>query len=302
MKKISLLVLGLYLIAQNSNAQFDIESFKTPAQQMVENAIKPAIVVVRSSFQIKNNNTGVLFGLNGSKEFGEQISYGIKTKDGIVLNDCAICPWNYNEKFLKYKREYSPVFSGILYSNIGESAKYDSLDFKQDNLKTLVDSSWYYCFSKTFINRGLVFDNSLGEKNGWLLWIAKNKEVDMKKSTELLTIVQQKKIEISKENDNFDLVPPKTDYYIIGGLFVIPNYDIIGSVNFQLVGIMDNIGNKWKLICPFHDFHKCTEVGADDANSEISEVKEDIISDELTPINDKPKSKKKNKIKSRKKK
>jgi len=298
MKKFSFLVLCIFLILQNSNAQFDIESFKTPAQQMVENALKPTIVVVCSSFQIRNNSTGTLFGLNGRQEFGEQISYGIKTKGGIILRDCAIQPWSFNEKFVKYKKDYSPVLCEIQYSEVGESAKYDSLDINPDSMKSLADSSWYYCISKTFSEKGLNIDNCLGKKNGWLLWIANNKEIDLKKSTELTTIVQQKIIEISEDKDSFEIIPPKTHYDIVGGMYVVPYYSI-GSVDFRLVGIMDRIGEKWRLTCPFHDFYKLI---INNVNSEMPVSNGNTNSEELTPINENLNSSKKENLKSKKKK
>lgn len=280
MKKIALLAFIFFIIPQHSRAQFDIESFKTPAQQMVENAVKPTLVFICSSFQIRNNETGMLYGLNGQKEFGEQVSYGIKTRGGIFLNDYAVFPWKYNEKFPKYSNEYSPVLSSMQYSEIKDSANYDSLDINITELQVLNDSSFFYSDSKTFDGEGLIIDNTLGEKNGWLLWITIQKDVDVKKSTNINMITQQKNIEISKKGDSFVIAPPKTTYNIIGGVYVIPSYRKIGSVDFYIAGVLTYKEKEWKLLCPFHDLEKVA--GGHTKKNEATTINNN--SEELTPI------------------
>ena len=138
--KQTLCIIALILNAFALNAQIYV---KSTGQTMVENAVKPALVIVHSSFQIKDNKTGVLYGLNGKKEFGEYVSFGIMTKEGMVLNEDALFPWNYNEKFSKYRNEYSPILSAIQYFNIGATL-HDSLDIDLDKNVLTRDSSFYY--------------------------------------------------------------------------------------------------------------------------------------------------------------
>lgn len=298
MKRIFLIIFSLSYALHQVHAQFDIESFKTPAQQMVENAVKPSIVIVKSSFQIRNNKTGMLYGLNGKKVFGEQLSYGIKVQDGIILNDFIVSPWKYNERFLKYKNEYTPVLNAIQYSALGDTARYDSLNVESDGLITLCDSTLFYLGNESC--KGVVIDNDYGEKQGWMLWITIPKESDLNKTVDLTIIAQQKSVDITKKKNLFEVQSPKTDYQVIGGLFVTPNYETIGSVCFQLSGILKRYNSKWMLICPFHKLEKVTEIENENNSPEV-DVTETQANEELTPVGNKIVSEKKKKAKSKSK-
>lgn len=298
MKRLMFLFVSMSLLIQNSMAQFDLELFKTPAQQMVENAVKPSLIIVRSSFQVKSNETGVYYGLNGKKEFGEQVSYGIMTKDGVILCDQAVRPWNYDEKYPRYKKEYSPVLSVIRYSNIGDTEEYDTLSVAMKNMTALNDSSFYYCRSNTFKGEGLVVDSSIGNKAGWLLWITIPKDAATSITSDPTIVVQQKDIEITKKNDVFDIVSPKTDNSIMGGLFVVPSYERIGAVEFRLAGILKTENGEWELCCPFYNIEKANNAKANGNVSE-TEVGETPSTEELTPINGKPTTGKKKRTKSK---
>ena len=298
MKRIFLIIFSLSYALHQVHAQFDIESFKTPAQQMVENAVKPSIVIVKSSFQIRNNKTGMLYGLNGKKVFGEQLSYGIKVQDGIILNDFIVSPWKYNESFLKYKNEYTPVLNAIQYSALGDTARYDSLNVESDGLITLCDSTLFYLGNESC--KGVVIDNDYGEKQGWMLWITIPEESDLNKTVDLTIIAQQKSVDITKKKNLFEVQSPKTDYQVIGGLFVTPNYETIGSVCFQLSGILKRYNSKWMLICPFHKLEKVTEIENENNSPEV-DVTETQANEELTPVGNKIVSEKKKKAKSKSK-
>lgn len=71
------------------------------------NIVSPALFLFRQSFQVADNKTGDLYGLNNQDEFGAEVSIGIKVKDGFVLTDKAMRPWAYNRKFDEYKENIS---------------------------------------------------------------------------------------------------------------------------------------------------------------------------------------------------
>ena len=281
--KQTLCIIALILNAFALNAQIYV---KSTGQTMVENAVKPALVIVHSSFQIKDNKTGVLYGLNGKKEFGEYVSFGIMTKEGMVLNEDALFPWNYNEKFSKYRNEYSPILSAIQYSNIGATL-HDSLDIDLDKNVLTRDSSFYYYKYNSFDGDGLVIDDSIGEKAGWLLWITIPKDADFGMTSDPAIIVQQKNIEITRETDVVNIIAPQTNYCIRGGLFIVPCYERIGIVEFRLAGGLKGENEEWELYCPFYNLEKETKADANENGSE-TEVEETPSTEELTPVDDKP--------------
>lgn len=296
MKRVSIYcVITLIINTLSLNAQVYV---KSTGQTMVENAVKPSLIIVRSSFQVKSNETGVLYGLNGKNEFGEQVSYGIMTKEGVVLSDQAVRPWNYDEIYSRYKKDYSPVLSVIRYFNIGDTVvEYDTHTTMKD-MTALNDSAFYFCKSNTSNGEGLAVDNNIGDKQGWLLWITIPKDESTGIASDPTIVVQQKEIKITKENDVFEVVSPNTDHSIMGGLFVVSNYERIGTVEFRLAGILKTGDGGWELCCPFYNTEKVNNVEAKD-NATEAEVGESPGTEDLTPINGKPSTGKKKRAKSK---
>lgn len=258
MKKACVLIFALCesIIA---SAQFTIG--KTTGQEMTERAVAKTFFLSKQTFQISDKKSGDLYGLNGKKEFGTQYSVGVKVANGYLLTDKAVRPWQYNNRFAKYKEKYIPVSYTSTYTEFGEKANYSDVSIA--NPVALSDSLLYMLKDNAFGGKGLKIDTSKGEKDGWLVWVTAERNLNFEQAADAGFYVVKKAITIDKAKPLIDIDVPKyqTDS-IIGAIYVVPEYAEIGTIVFKLCGIAVDNGGKWQLVCPF------VGMTFDDANSE----------------------------------
>lgn len=257
---------------------------------LLKNAIRPAFFLSRQSFQICDKKTGELYGLNNKDEFGTEISLGIKVKNGYVLTNKAIRPWEYNDKFEKYKDGYTPVPYSSQYSEFADDMKYDSLDVTESKINELLSSTLYLVTSNCLSDKGLTIDNTKGAKEGWIVWVC-TKEEDLNKTAKLELICFSLSVEAS-ENYDAEIETPD-GLNVLGGIYIVPENREIGSIEFCISGIMVEKEGKWNLHFPF--------IGKEKIIKHTVKVKEEN-NDTLTLIDDMyspkaSKGKKKNKKK-----
>lgn len=284
MKKYIALLL-LTAIAATGHAQLQVG--KSAAQLIVEQAVRPGIVISQNAFQIKKNGTDELFGLNGKNEFGTAYTVGLKVPGGILLTDRAIHPWDGNEKFEKYKADYSPVACTPRYAELADTADYQETAYEASKAEALCDSSVYRCATNVFGHDAFTPDTAAGDKQGWMVWVSIGKNADKAKTTRCELMAQMKDVKVGTETT---LAPPATDKEILGGLYVVPAYTSIGTIVFRLSGIAVKKGKKWQLAFPF-EVKETTK-----AEEQPETVKPADDAPELTPVSkvgdDKAKSKK----------
>lgn len=265
------------------------------SQEMIKESVKKGLFISKQSFQICDRETGELFGLNGKKEFGIQYSLGIKVPGGFLLNDEAVRPWVYNDKYKKYQSKYDPVFYQAKFSELSEEAKYDSLGYTLVGMQELVDTLVYSLSSETFENKGFVLDYTKGEKEGWAVWLTTDKTTDLSQTAKLNYTIYRKKIVVEKVKQSFEIAKPDVGRDILGGIYVVPYYAEIGVIEFRLCGVMSKSKDGWKIYCPFVEREE--EMTSKQQPEPREEVKEGDDASELTPI-----GKGKNKDKKKKKK
>lgn len=250
-------------------------------QEIIEKAVKPGLFMVKQSFQICNKKTGELYGLNGKKEFGIQYSIGVKIPDGICLPEKAVHPWIYNNKYDKYKEEYTPRFYQSAFSELGEQIKFDTLDYVYAKQKILVDTLLYSISSKTFDGKGFVLDYTTGKKEGWLVWLTANKDANFEQNADIYYTIYRKTLNIDNKNNILVTDQPNIgEQCFLGGIYVVPTYTEVGIIEFRLCGILVPNENKWKVYCPFIGWDKNKQ---STQPSDMSDIKDDSFS-ELTPV------------------
>lgn len=275
MKKNILIVLALFWL----NTVAGQISLTSNNQQLIEDVIKTGVFLSKQSFQICNKETGELFGLNGKKEFGTQYSIGVKVPDGFCLTDKAVRPWLYDDKYLKYKEKYDPVFYQAAFSELKENAKYDSLAYISTKPEELMDSLLYRFSSTTFEGKGFTLDYTKGEKKGWLIWINADRNLNLEQTSDLNFIIYRKILTVNERNCSFDIDKPTTEQEVLGGIYVVPVYTAIGVIEFRLCGIILSRENKWEVCCPFAGLANIPQAETTPATTNI--VGEDDL--KLTP-------------------
>lgn len=294
MRKFIIAIILMIVSSHFCDAQIFVKSTE---QQFIENAVKEGLFLSKQSFQICNKKTGDLYGFRGKDEFGIQYTVGIKVPNGILLTDKAVHPWKGDLNFKKYKDEYTPILYQSMYSEIKDIPNFVTLD-SLNELKEIVDTTIYQQTCSAFDGKGFDIGVTKGEKEGWVVWIVCDKDVDFEKSTTLNFIVYRKDIKIEKKSQQFDINVPNTDKSLLGGLFVVPEYPQIGVIKFNLYGIIAPFKDKWKIYCPFVGitFEEGMEPISQEENSDAIEGKDgDDEPSELTPIEKPAKAKGKKK-------
>lgn len=254
-------------------------------KSLLMDAVDSAFFLSRQSFQVADKKTGELYGLNNHDEFGTEITLGVKVRDGFLLTDKAIRPWEYNSKFKNYQDGYKPIPYLSEYTEQGEKPTYDSLIFSLPENEEPLEI--YYIKSNVFNGNGLSYDVSEGTKEGWLIWVYVDKDADLNKTARLSFDCNEKELNVTKDSKE-SVLPPK-DKNILGGIYIVPRITSIGVVKFLLCGIITEAGAKWNISFPF--------IGMKENNALQKEnsVMPKTPKDSLTPVDNDVDNKKSNK-------
>lgn len=288
MKKI--VIISIFVMLSTSMwAQLSVS--KSSTVQWIESAVSNCFFISNNNFQIKDKN-GKLYGLNNQKEFGAELTLGVKVEGGYILTNRAVHPWEYHPQYNKYRNSYTPVIYQTLYTEIKDTAKYEAIEYNTDEQKALIDSILYFQKASVFHEKGLRINHDEGNKNGWFVWVIANKGSDLLKTSKVEFVIYHNKQGIEANTNKMSVEPPLKDKTLLGGIYIVPDFTELGAVSFRLCGIMFSPQvDQWNVYFPF--------VGDRLTNSESQN--DDTISPkeekgaELTPIENTSKDKKKSK-------
>lgn len=275
--------------AQNAQNQLtrDLLSFsplKSPNQQIIEQVVNSGVFIIKQSYELADSADN-RFGLSGNKAFAVDYSLAIKIKNGFLISERTIHPWDFNPLYDQYRRKYKPKLFPTAFSEISEIARYDTITIVEDSLKSLFSGLLYTQESELFFGDGFSVGGNIGENEGWIVWFTKKKGVDFSKTTDLnLSIIRKVQKITPRDNDSYvySLDSLTTAEEIIGGIFVIPEVVSVGHMELKLCGIACRIENGWILCCPFI---KSKEIFEKEITGTSKESLSKVETSELTPNN-----------------
>ena len=271
-------------------AQFSF--MKSVGQEYAETVAKSGLFISKQSFRISNKKSGKVFGYNGKTYFGIQYSIGIKVKEGIILTDKVVRPWEYDNNFNQYKDEYNPILYKSEFSSIEDEIAFDSLFYNAEESKVLIEDEAYKFPSATFRGKGLSIDNTKGEKDGWVVWVMTD-DAEISKSSNIYLTAYSKTVNVSSKSEPIDLDTPSTNDEILGGLYIVPYFTEIGIIEFRISGILIGNDSKWRIYTPFIGMGTNTNSEKPEKETPQSVSEEDNkASTGLTPVDEKPSKKK----------
>lgn len=287
MKKISIILLFI-ATAITINAQLPQEfgRFKRAAKvnkttsetELVSKIGKDGVFILSQSYQLEDS-VGKFFGLSGNKEFGTENTLAIKVKDGYLLYDIARAPWEYNSKFTKLKKRYTPVFFPSQYSELSTEARYDSIYFDEKELVTVYPNQIYGMKTDAFFNDGFSVAHRTGKAEGFAVWYVLPYDLDLNNSTNLEIVVIPETIDISEDRSKeYQISIPRLEGTIIGGIFIVPEISSVGRLDFIVNGIIIGGQDDWKLVCPFSNADNVFN-----STSPVSLKAEENVDIDLTP-------------------
>lgn len=262
MKKIILniimaIIAPLAMIAQNTQNGLtrDLSSFmplKSPNQQIIEKVVNSGAFIIKQSYELADSADN-RYGLAGNKAFGVDYTLAIKVKNGFVVTDRTLHPWDYNSTYDQYRGKYTPKLFPTNFSEVASEARFDSILLDEQTIKPLSSELLYLVKSEEFFGDGFSFGGQYGKNEGWIIWFTKKKEQKLSKCTDLSLSIVKKEQTISESNTTccYPIEPISTNEEIVGGIFVIPEVMSVGHLELRLCGMVCKIDNGWVLCCPF---------------------------------------------------
>lgn len=237
-------------------------NFKLSNNAIVETGVKDGVFVFAHSYQLMDTATMQRFGRYGNKEFGKTMTIAVKIKNGYIVSEAAVAPWEYDDNYAKYKGLYKPVSYKIESRQIADTIGVEMYDGIMPNHKILQGTNINYVEdSISFGGEGFDIDNEYGIKNGWCVWYTTTSNANCVDSlTTISTMTNKHDMTVEIEKKRYSIDAPNTEATVLGGIYVIPVQQSVGLVNFKLSGIMVKEGEKWNIITPFVEFNASEEL------------------------------------------
>jgi len=210
-------------------------------QQIIESAVKDGLFVMESYYQLEDS-TGQRFGLDGKAYFNEMEYAGFAIDGFAVVPEKVFKPWKEDNSVNQYLDAYKPVLYEVKMRNIQDSVatSIDSLSFGD----TIRLCTGYIAMQKKEV-QGLAIDTARGDKDGWLILAVKNNN-----TVSMQCIRKPVPVESNEEQV---LEFPTAFSTVLGGIYVVPEVERVGSVVFKLCGIVQSCegGNRLTVLFPF---------------------------------------------------
>jgi hypothetical protein len=278
MKRSVITIVVCILAALSANAQLtrDLSSFsplKSPNQQIIEQVVNSGVFIVKQSYELADSVDN-RYGLSGNKEFDIDYTLAVKIKNGFLVSERTVHPWDFNSRFDQYRGVYTPKLFPSQFTEVGSQCRYDSITIDESKLRAVFSGMLYAQESEQFFNDGFALGGNIGENDGWIVWFTKKKGTHLSISSDLNVSIIQKKLNIShRDNESYfyQIDSLTTSDEIVGGIFLIPEVISVGHMELKLCGVVCRIDNGWMLCCPFINSKNILETNDND-NEKISET------------------------------
>ena len=253
MKRILISIIAMVCMA-SSHAQFNTQflprTLNSGNQQLIEDAVKGGIFIVRQGYQLKDTKTDKLYGWNNDEQFGYTVSLGIKVQNGYYLDVKAVEPWRYDSKYNEYndQKQYLPVISESKYRLFTDDSVFNDFTYDKGKLKALYGGQFYFAQDSFFDNQGLEPDNSDGKKAGWLVWVVSSDSAANSTNESFSLLVYRNELTFETGKDTYNIKNPPTDSAILGGFYVVPEVTGIGKTSFRLNGLLNKKDGNWQVV------------------------------------------------------
>ncbi len=240
------------LLGMKVNAQLDGFSIqKTNNQQLIEEAVRGGLFLLRQDYQLKDTVSGKYYG-RGGDVFGSIYALGVKLRGGYCLADRGIHPWEYDVDFNEYRSTYMPVMYKIYRREMASAIMTECPVWEGKQVRELVSGKFSFVEDSLFRNEGFDTDLTAGKKAGWFVWVVSNKAVEEATfGTEVSYTIYRKKLDIRENVGEYAIDAPSTNQKVWGGIYVEPVQTAVGQITFRLIGVVDKQENQWTMFTPF---------------------------------------------------
>ena len=229
------------------SAQFTQSMFNSPNQQLVEQAVRNGVVLLRQDYQLLDTVTNERYGWNHRDMFNSVYSVGIKVGDGYVVSDRFMRPWSYDGRYLDLTGvTYVPVVSKTMGRIITDTVMTE-IKYGVSDVCPLEDSLAYRIDCEDSELEGFTVNSSAGAKDGWLVWVVAE-DSTLNDSSDLSLVTYRYSMTLDDDTLSYRLPEPVASDYIVGGFYVVPQNTSVGKLDFKLVGFAALRDSLWYLV------------------------------------------------------
>lgn len=224
--------------------------------------IKPIMkstFLLRQDYCLYDKREDELYGYDDQEQFGTTYSIGIKCNGFNIVSDCAIRPWEYDEKYGEFKsNKLTPQVTKSWYRYLNDtiSSDYSQLDTIVTAKMTIKEKAYYTSAPFVSSQEGMTINNQDTCKTGTLAWFVIEKgnveSADVRVNLEFNTI--------DTEMFGTKNVVPPSGKQILGGIFVTKSQN--ADYYFELAGMITKRHSDWILEFPFKGFKNDVNEGS----------------------------------------
>ena len=293
MKRIIIALFFIVIVCQ-MHAQLNNLFVFNPSsnQELIEDAVKDGIYIIKQSYQIKENATGRMFGVDGKNEFGSSYSLAVKSTMGFYIYDVAARPWIYDNSFKQLEQnKYSPVLSSTSIYKIDSKGDFEAV--QTGTIVSLNEELVYRIDVQKPDSVGFSLLKTKGVLTGWVVLLTTEKDSKLADKPLFDYSIYRREITIG-DDLTVSFEAAQETKTVIGGFFVVPENTGIGQITFRLAGLIQETEGKW-IIALINETNITPSNLSTDASSADSERKLTPVSEEdnKNSSEDKP-SKRKN--------
>lgn len=214
------------------------------ANDLIERAIKKGLVVLRQDYQILNEDDEPIGNKPGMNCYGRTYSCGIRIdRNQFLVTKNFVTPWN-NESIVKSdKRRPQVSYSGFLTLN---TIHFEQFDCDVEEASEEITNHLYKIEASEV--EGFEIDENTGKKKGYAVWLKCSNIIDMTHAPTGLSLEFTLFNITTKENTFIYELPTQPKGNIIGGVFIVPTVNKIGTIELKVNGMFEKRGGIWKFI------------------------------------------------------
>lgn len=248
MRNLVLIVIAIVVNTTWCSAQNLDFNFQSPNQQIIEEVVSKGLYIVKQEYILKDTTAKnpKSYGRMGNSFFSVSYCLGLVVDSMIITDQKILTPWINDRNYDEYRndRTKKPEISKQYYRKFNQSI----YTLKAKSNVTVYDSlvSVYQLYDSTLI-KGFTLDSSVGEKEGWVVVVSTDQT-----NIDTLSVFQmniyKSKCEYTKNRMPVEIKRLPVSKRLIGGFFIVPNYQNIGSVYFSVAGFIAEADNKWYVV------------------------------------------------------
>lgn len=215
----------------------------------ISQALLPALSVIRQQYTV--NRDGQAYGKRGQRFYGETYTLGVKVAGGTILHRNVMFPWEDDSDFAQLNRggaPYQPVLAWSMQRALTDSIWQDvELQLGSPRIVSPMDAdSILFVHEDRYMDFGILFDNTPGQKQGFMVWAVSDKGT---KDSTMHVSLSMTNMRVEARADSTCLnVQSSAPEKAIGGLFIVPRVERLGVIRLLLLGVASKRGGEdWKL-------------------------------------------------------